>query len=103
MLIGRGKTTVLVINFHVQEVKWYMMSVPQREQHLKNFSNASVTDITPSSDLGQSTSLTSECLGRDLLFATSLAVDVHGVANFVRIPLNSPEGIWKKAAELLKT
>ena len=70
---------------------------------MKKFSNASVTDIAPSSDLGQSASLTSECLGRDLSCATSLAVDVHDVANSVRIPLNSLEGIWKKAAELLKT
>lgn len=35
--------------------------------------------------------------------ATSLAVDVHNVAECVCIPLNSLEGIWKKAAELLKT
>ena len=104
-LIGRGKYELRpqYLSFHVQEVKWFMMSVPQREQHLKKFSNASVTDITPSSDLGQSTSLTSECLGRDLSCATSLAVDIHDVANSVRIPLNSLEGIWKKAAELLKT
>lgn len=104
-LIGRGKYELQPQNlsFHVPEVKWLVISVPQREQHLNKFSNASVTDIIPSSDLVQSTGLNSECLGRDLSCATSLTVDIHGVADSVRIPLNSLEGIWKKAAELLKT
>ena len=83
------------------EVKWFAMSVQQREQHLKS-SNASVLDIIPSSDVAQSTGLASECLG-DNSCASSLSVDVHEVATCVRIPLNSLEGIWKKAEELLKT
>ena len=34
---------------------------------------------------------------------TSLAVNVHDIADSLHIPLSSLEGIWKKAAELLKT
>ena len=94
-LIGCGKYELRpqYLSFHVPEVKWFVMSVLQREQHLKKFSNASVTDFTPSSDLVQSTGLKSECLGRDLSCPTSLAVDVHDVADSVHIPLNSLEGI----------
>jgi len=40
-----------------------------------------------------------QCLGRDLTLASSLSVDVHAG----QIPLNCLEGIWSKAAELLKT
>ena len=38
-LIGRGKYELRpqYLSFHAQEVKWFMMSVPQREQHTKKF------------------------------------------------------------------
>ena len=86
-LIGRGKYELRpqYLSFHVAEAQWFVMSFPQRERHLKKFSNASVTDITPSSDLMQNIGLTSECLGRDLSCAASLSVDVHDVADSVRI------------------
>ena len=45
----------------------------------------------------------SEFLGRDLTLASSLSLDVNTVAGAGRIPLNCLEGIWSKAAELLKT
>ena len=45
----------------------------------------------------------SESLGRDLTLASSPSLDVNTVAGAGRIPLNCLEGIWSKAAELLKT
>ena len=51
------------------------------EEVFKCFSNR----LTPSSDLMQNIGLTSECLGRDLSCAASLSVDVHDVADSVRI------------------
>ena len=81
------------------------MSIPQREQHIRKFSSASVSDIAPS-DLfegTQDTILASECLGRDLSSASTLSVSVHDVADAVQLPLNCLEGIWNKATELLKT
>ena len=77
-LIGCGKYELWPqYLLDVPEVKWFVMKIPQREQHLKKLSNGSVTDTTRSSDLGLSSGLTSECLGRDLSCTTSLAVDVY--------------------------
>ena len=43
------------------------------------------------------------CLGRDQTLPLLLSVDVNTVADGVRVPRNSLEGIWSKAVELLKT
>lgn len=107
-LIGRGKYELRpqYVTFHVPEVRWFAMSVQQREQHLKKFSNASVLDVIPPSDVAQSSGPTSECPGEsDNSCASSGCLDVHvgEVATCTRIPLTSLEGIWKKAEDLLNT
>ena len=73
--------------------------LPSRESSiLRKFSCASVTEVSSPGDL--TTNVSSECLGRELTLASSLSVDVNTVAGYGWIPL---EGIWSKAAELLKT
>ena len=91
------------MSLHVPEVKWFVMSIPQREQHIRIFSNASVSDISPSdlSEGTQDTLLVSECLGRDLSPASTLSVSVHDVVDAVQIPPNCLEGIWNTALELI--
>ena len=74
------------------------MNIQQREQHLRKFSNESVSDIAHGEG-SQDTLLAAECLGRDLSLMSALSVSVHDV----RIPLTCLEGIWSKAAELLQT
>jgi hypothetical protein len=83
------------------ETKWFAMSTIQREHHLKIFACASVTEVSSPGDL--TTNVSAACLGRDLTLASSLTVDVNTVAGYGRVPLNSLEGIWSKAAELLKS
>ena len=104
-IIGRGKYELRpqYQSFHVPETKWFAMSTLQREQHLKKFADASVSDVSSPGDLTLTTSVSKQCLGRDLTLASSLSVDVHTVAAAGQIPLNCLEGIWSKAAELLKT
>ena len=106
-IIGRGKYELRpqYTSFHVPETKWFLMSIQQRQQHLQKFSNASVSDVSHSSltDDAQDTVLATECLGRDLSPISELSVSVHDVVDAVRIPLNCLEGIWSKAAELLRT
>ena len=103
-IIGRGKYELRpqYQSFHVPETKWFAMSTLQREQHLRKFENALVSDVSSSpGDLAAC--MTPERLGRDLTLASSLSVGVHTVTTAGRIPLNCLEGIWSKAAELLKT
>ena len=102
-VIGRGKYELRpqYQSFHVPETKWFAMSTMQRERHLKKFACASILDVSSTSDL--TTNVPSESLGRDLTLASSLSVDVNTVAGAGRILLNCLEGIWSKAAELLKT
>ena len=103
-IIGRGKYELRpqYTSFHVPEVKWFVMSIQQREQHLRKFFNASVSDIAHGEG-SQDTLLAAECLGRDLSPMSTLSVSVHDIADDVRIPLTCLEGIWSKAAELLQT
>ena len=102
-IIGRGKYELKpqYQSFHVPEIKWFAMSTIQIEQHLKKFASASVTEVSSPGDLD--TAVLSEYLGRDLTLASSLLVDVNTVACHGQIPLTCLEGIWSKAAELLKT
>lgn len=102
-IIGRGKYELRpqYMSLHVPEVKWFVMSIPQREQHIRKFSNVSVSDVSPG-DLSGGTLSDSACLGRVLSPVSTLSVSVHDVADAVRIPLTCLEGIWNKAAELLK-
>ena len=67
------------------------MTTSQREQHLKKIANASVT--------------CSDSFSSETSVATSIciSVDVTTLAGTVRTPLTCLEGIWKKAADLLKT
>ena len=103
-IIGRGKYE-LRPQYHslsILESKWFIMSTSQRELHLKKFSNTTVCETSSLSDDTLDQSLTT-CLGRDLTPASSLSVSIDALAGSVRIPLNCLEGIWNKAAELLKT
>ena len=105
-LIGRGKYELRpqYVSLHVLEVKWFAMSVQQREQHLKKFLNTSILDVIPSSDVAQGSSQTSESPAEsNNPCASSLSVNVSEVATCIRIPLSSLECIWKKAEELLNT
>lgn len=43
------------------------------------------------------------CFGRDMSISSSLSVHINTFADAVRVPRNCLEGIWNKAAELLKT
>jgi len=79
-----------------------MMSA-QREKHLQRFASASITDVSfPDDDAGSSTN-TSLCIGRDQTLALSLSVHLNAFADGVWVPRNCLEGIWSKAAELLRT
>lgn len=77
------------------------MSIPQRDQHLKKFSNATLSDAVSPCDMSQVSR--GNTIEQDPQLASSLTVDVKAVADSVRIPLNCLEGIWSKASELLKT
>ncbi len=103
-VIGRGKYELRsqYRSWHVPETKWFVMSTAQREQHLKRFAGASLSDIVQSD--GETRGSTAPiCFGRDSTFSSSLSVDIHTFADAVRVPLNCLQGIWNKAAELLKT
>ena len=77
------------------------MSTSQRELHLQKVLNASVCETSSLSD--DTCDQSSSCLGRNLTLGSSLSVSVDAVAGSVRVPLNCLEGIWNKAAELLRT
>jgi len=77
------------------------MTTAQREQHLKRFACASLSDVLDNGkDAGCSTA--SICLGRDQSLSSTLSVHINTFAGAVRVPRNCLEGIWNKAAELLK-
>ena len=85
-------------SWHVSEAKWFSMSTVQREQHLQKFSVASVEDISQcEGDVADSITI-----GRDQSLSSSLSVDFTSLTGTTRIPLNCLQGIWNKAAELLK-
>ncbi len=105
-VIGRGKYELRsqYLSFHVPETKWFTMTTLQREQHLKRFAGASLSDVSQGEDAGESGSNSASiCLGRDTSLSSSLSVPISTFANAVRVPRNCLEGIWNKAAELLKT
>ena len=79
------------------------MTTTQREQHLKRFAGASIADVGQPDHVAGSITETPLCLGRDQTLPLLLSVDVNTVADGVRVPRNSLEGVWSKAAELLKT
>ena len=43
------------------------------------------------------------CVGQDQSLSSSLSVDFRSLRDCTRVPLNYLQGIWNKAAELLKT
>ena len=79
------------------------MTTKQREQHLQRFASASIADVALPDRVAGSITEMSVCLGRDQTLPLLLSVDVNTVADGVRVPRNSLEGIWSKAVELLKT
>ena len=96
-VIGRGKYELRSQYrcWYVPESKWFSMNGKQRELHLKKFAGASLSDI-PESDAEIR-------IGRDVSISSTLSVQVDTFACQVRVPRNCLEGIWNKAAELLKT
>ena len=62
-IIGHGKYELKpqYQSFHVPETKWFAMSTIQREQHLKKFASASVTEVSSPGDLD--TAVLSEYIG----------------------------------------
>ena len=78
-IIGRGKYELRpqYQAFHVPESKLFIMTVSQREVHLKKFANTALSDaISPGDSLCDGNG---KCHGRDLTVASSLAVDVKVV------------------------
>ena len=47
-IIGRGKYRLCpqYMSLHVPEVKWFVMSIPQREQHIRKFSPGELSEGT---------------------------------------------------------
>jgi len=103
-IIGHGKYELRPQYqvWHVPETKWFTMMSAQREKHLQRFASTSITDVSFPDDAGSSTN-TSLCIGRDQTLALSLSVHPNAFADGVRVPRNCLEGIWSKAAELLRT
>ena len=102
-LIGRGKYELRsqYQSWHISEMQWCAMTTPQREQHLKRLACASLSDVSDTGkDVG--TSIASICFGRDQSISSTLSVHINSFADDVRVPQNCLEGIWNKAAELLK-
>lgn len=109
-VIGRGKYELRnqYRSWYVPEAKWFTMTTTQREQHLKRFSDASLSDVTQCASL----SIVTQCDGKiksDVAhisfrsMSSTLSVNIDMFADAVRVPLNSLEGIRNKASELLKT
>ena len=100
-ILGRGKYELRsqYQSWHVSEAKWFSMTTVQRQQHLQKFSAASVEDISHC----EGDAAASICIGRDQSLSSSLSVDFTSLTGSTRIPLNCLQGIWNKAAELLKT
>ena len=99
-LLGRGKYELRnqYQSWHIPESKWFSMTTSQREQHIHKFSVASVMDISQCE--GDAHSI---CIGQDQSLSSSLSVDFSALTDCTRVPLNCLQGIWNKAAELLKT
>ena len=95
-VIGRGKFELRdqYRFLHVAETKWFSMSSSQRESHLKRFAATALCDVGDDKNI---------CVGRDVSASFALSVQVDSFASDVRVPRSSLEGIWSKAAELLKT
>ena len=100
-VIGRGKFELRTQyrSWYVPESKWFTMTTSQREQHLRKFSEASLSDVSQS-DNSAKDGTPHISVGRD---SSTLSVRIEVFANAVRVPINSLEGIWNKASELLKT
>lgn len=102
-LIGRGKYELRsqYQSWQLAESKWFNMSTEQRGKHLNKFANATLQDIA-SACSDADTSLTSSLVyGREIDGSLSLSVEDFSAS--VRVPKNCLEGIWCKAAELLKS
>ena len=97
-IIGRGKFELRsqYRSWYVPETKWFSMSQSQRTSHLNKFAAASLSDVNESE-------INELCIGRDNTLSSTLSVHVDSFASEVRIPRPCLEGIWSKAAELLKT
>lgn len=102
-LIGRGKFELRkqYQSWYVPETKWFTMTTAQRENHIKRFSDASLSDVT--GDGNTEDDIPHISLGRGPSVSSTLSVKFETFADDVRIPSNSLEGIWKKASELLNT
>lgn len=97
-VIGRGKYELRshYRSWYIPESKWFSMSQSQRTTHLNKFAGASLIDIAESE-------VNEIRIGRDVTISSTLSVQLDTFASEVRVPRTCLEGIWNKAAELLKT
>ena len=71
----------------------------QREQHLQRLSSLTLADV--GDEMGSSSSILHCSKGPAM--TTSLSLGVDALAGTAKLPQNVLEGIWNKAAELLKS
>jgi hypothetical protein len=95
-VIGRGKYELRdqYKGWLISETKWFSMTKNQREKYLTKFSNASLSDTYDDAN--------SINVGRDISLGAGLSIQIATFCNDVRVPKTCLEGIWNKAAELLK-
>lgn len=91
-IIGRGKYCFSSGYEHLQvdETKWFKMSKPKREKHIKKVMSMCVADVASQKEM------TSAQCG-------SLSTDIKSLSTSLSLPLSALEAISKKATELLST
>ena len=83
-------------------MKWFAMSMTQRAA-CEESADAAVLNFTSSDGGSVDNNVQPQHFGQDIAASSSLSVNINTIATIVRAPLACLEGIWKKAADLLKT